>query len=184
MPGIDGFDTCGVPTVAGHLALQLSASADFGKSGSGERRGTDGTSEHIYAIIGPETDEESELVTQITNVYQLPIMGFSADSGVLSNSYSYPNYLRVIPPAQMQATTMVEMMFREGWRYMHVLYSDNIFGLYGSGTVQSVGMSVSLMEMCINKNWARTVRSQVQTLGVKLHFACLSLSLHLLPQEV
>ena len=32
--GMEGFDTCGVPDIAGHLALQLSATADFGNSGS------------------------------------------------------------------------------------------------------------------------------------------------------
>ncbi|XP_072050832.1 uncharacterized protein [Amphiura filiformis] len=139
--GIDGFDTCGIPTKAGHLALQFSASADFGKSGSGERRGQNGLSEHIYAVIGPETDDESEIVSQITNVYELPIMGFSADSGALSNLYTYPNFARVIPPSQSQASAMVEMMFRQGWRYMHVLKSDSNFGLYGANTIESVGMS-------------------------------------------
>ena len=142
--GIEGFDTCGVPDIAGHTALQFSATAEFGRSGSGERRGSDGASEHIYAVVGPETDEESKTVSQIVNVYELPVMGFAADSGALSNRVTYPNIARVVPSSQIQASAMVEMMYREGFKYMNVLFSDNEFGLYGSNTMHSVGSGVSL----------------------------------------
>lgn len=66
--GMNAFDTCANPNRAGHQALQMISKVQFGLSGSGQGPSTEGLLQHLYGIIGPNGDEECELVNGVLNV--------------------------------------------------------------------------------------------------------------------
>ena len=74
--GMDGFDTCSSPELAGHYALQVVSMAQFGQSGSGQRPGAQGLLEHVYGFVGPNGDEECKLVNGVLNVSRDQIGSF------------------------------------------------------------------------------------------------------------
>ena len=66
--GMDGFDTCASPRLAGEQVLRVISEAQFEQSGSGQRPNAQGELEHVYGFVGPNSGEECELVNGVLNV--------------------------------------------------------------------------------------------------------------------
>ncbi|XP_072024743.1 uncharacterized protein [Amphiura filiformis] len=129
--GMDGLDTCGNTKRAGSQALQLIANADFKQSGSGEREGAKGNAEHLFAVVGPERDDECVQVSEVLKVYHVPVVAYAAASATLSNSYFYPNFARVIAPATNQYAALLGAIFTNGWDYIQAIHSTSQYGYNG-----------------------------------------------------
>lgn len=126
--GMDGLDTCGKPQLAGHQALQLIANADFQYSGSGQREGAKGTDEHIFAVVGPDGDDECVKVSDVLQTYQMPMVAYAAGSATLSNTYFYPNFARVIAPSTNQIAALIGALHARGWDYVQAIHSTSTYG--------------------------------------------------------
>ncbi|XP_022079446.1 uncharacterized protein LOC110973163 [Acanthaster planci] len=142
--GMDGFDTCGHPDRAGHQALQLVSQSQFGQSGSGQRPKPGGLLEHVYGIIGPNGDEECQLVNGVLNVYDTPMISYAATAQTLSNSAVYTNFARTVFPDSTAGYALLQAMLAKGWRYAQALNSNTASGRLLSAVLQQTGTRIGV----------------------------------------
>ena len=109
----------------------------------------------VIGIVGPPSSASSILVTKITRPYQVPIVSHWATSNELSNKARFPFFLRTVPPDQLAAGAIVDMLLRFGWDYIVVIYSVDSYGIHGARELISqaeesgicIAMSAPLSEL-------------------------------------
>ena len=109
----------------------------------------------VIGIVGPGSSAKSIFVTKITRPYQVPIVSYWATSNELSNKARFPFFLRTVPPDQLQAGVIVDMLLRFGWDYIVVIYSVDSYGIHGARELISqaeesgicIAMSAPLSEL-------------------------------------
>ena len=86
----------------------------------------------VIGIVGPETSNMGILVSKITRPYQVPTISHWATSNELSNKNRFPFFLRTVPPDQLQAGVIVDLLLHFGWEYIAVIYSVDSYGIHGA----------------------------------------------------
>lgn len=141
--GMEGIDTCGIQGRAGHLALQLLSKADFKNSGSGERQGARGNAEHLYAVVGPDGDDECKEVSEVLQTYDVPMVAYAAGGADLSNSYFYPNFARTLAPSTNQIAALLGAIYTSGWFYIQAIYASTRDGQTAVNVLRQTAPQVS-----------------------------------------
>ncbi|XP_077999772.1 uncharacterized protein LOC144452544 [Glandiceps talaboti] len=135
--GMEAIDSCYSPEVASHETLRFLSTAEFGSSGSGERMSADtGNTEYIYGVIGGADNDVCKAVSEILQVYTVPEISYQATATALSNTWTYPNFLRTVPPSTIQIAAIVQVMAKVGWTYIQAVFSDNSFGWDGASVLR------------------------------------------------
>ncbi|XP_059076346.1 glutamate receptor 2.7-like [Cryptomeria japonica] len=86
------------------------------------------------AIIGPQTSQVAEFVSDVGDAANVPIVSFSATSPLLSNS-RFPYFVRMAHSDALQMKAIAALVRLYGWRRIVVVYPDNDFGF---GAVNSL----------------------------------------------
>ena len=109
----------------------------------------------LVGIVGPETSAISVIVSKITQIYQIPLVSHWATSNELSNKARFPFFLRTVPPDQLQAGVIVDLLLHFGWDYIAVVYTVDSYGIHGTHELVSqaenngicIAMSAPLSEL-------------------------------------
>ncbi|XP_033628897.1 metabotropic glutamate receptor 8-like [Asterias rubens] len=109
----------------------------------------------LVGIVGPESSAMSVFVSKIAQTYRVPVVSYWATSNELSNKARFPYFMRSVPPDQLQAGAIVELLLNFGWDYIAVIYTVDSYGIHGAREVVSqaerknicIAMSAPLSEL-------------------------------------
>ncbi|XP_032218264.2 extracellular calcium-sensing receptor [Nematostella vectensis] len=82
----------------------------------------------LISVLGAGRSELSVVVNTILSLYDIPQLGYTSSSGVLSDKSRYKTFLRVVPPDTKQAKTLVKLVAHFGWNYISLVSSDDQYG--------------------------------------------------------
>lgn len=85
----------------------------------------------VSAIIGPVTSGNTVPAASLLGLYNIPLIGFSASSSLLSDKSRFKSFLRTIPSDKYQAMAMASLVKRFGWNYVFFIASDDEYGRQG-----------------------------------------------------
>ena len=90
----------------------------------------------IIGFIGPASSSTVGHVFDILSFDQnYPIISYSATSVRFDNKARYPSFFRVIPPDDVQARLIVDLMVKYSWTYIGVVGQDDDYGRNGIGAL-------------------------------------------------
>ncbi|XP_041349145.1 uncharacterized protein LOC121368478 [Gigantopelta aegis] len=133
------LDTCNQPMRLGQDMYSLLSGTAMCNSGS---VGQVIAPKTIVSVI-PFSSHNSILLSGMLSPLKVTMISPAATSVELSNKHFHPYFLRTVPPDNIQAVLMLEVLRSFGWTYATVMYSDSIYGrsavnaLLGSANTQA-----------------------------------------------
>ena len=82
-------------------------------------------------IIGAAGSRVSVPVASLVRLFTTPQVSYASSSALLSNRDRYGFFHRTIPPDNLQARAMIDMMLHFNWTYVSTVYSVNTYGQPG-----------------------------------------------------
>eukprot|EP00112_Aurelia_sp_Birch-Aquarium-sp1_P005313 Seg1600.4 transcript_id=Seg1600.4/GoldUCD/mRNA.D3Y31 product="Metabotropic glutamate receptor 8" protein_id=Seg1600.4/GoldUCD/D3Y31 len=82
-------------------------------------------------IVGPPTSDEAILASILFGTYNLSVISFSATSVELNDAEKYQHFYRTVPPDDLQAHAMLEILKHYKWKYISTVNSHGNFGQRG-----------------------------------------------------
>ena len=76
----------------------------------------------------PKSSANAIPVAEILSPYKLTTLSPSATSVKLSNKEVYPYFLRTVPPDNIQARVMANILHQMQWTYVSLVYSEDAYG--------------------------------------------------------
>ncbi|XP_064606449.1 uncharacterized protein LOC135471244 isoform X2 [Liolophura sinensis] len=90
----------------------------------------------VVAVIGPEPSSVALPQAQCFSRLNLPQVSYAASSPDLDDRFLYPFFLRTVPSDEVQADLMVKVIKAMGWKYINIVYTNNIYGKTGMKKIQ------------------------------------------------
>ncbi|XP_071496679.1 uncharacterized protein [Diadema antillarum] len=157
--GVDAFDTCSNALQAGLASQRFITSAEFGKSGFGERITDDGQQELVYGVIGPSSDQELITTNRVLSLYEVPIISYESSSSTLSSSTNYPNVARVTAVNYADTIPLARALAEGGFKYVQVVYTSSyssassVFNSIGNQHNLCVSQALRVSETSTQADW-------------------------------
>lgn len=137
--GLDIRDTCWYPPVALEQSIDFirnslahldstSRATNASASGSVEAKSelpecVREVGKPIASLIGPAASSVSIQVQNLLQLFKIPQIGYSATSMDLSKKEEYGYFLRVVPPDNLQAQVLKDVVLYYKWKYLSLLNS-------------------------------------------------------------
>ena len=130
--GYDIRDTCSIENIGLDEAVDLvitNSQIDIQSCRSGimtndSLRGSAPTS----GIVGAASSRVSVPVASLVRLFTTPQVSYASSSAILSNRDRYEYFYRTIPPDNLQARAMIDIMLHFNWTYVSTIYSRNPYG--------------------------------------------------------
>ena len=100
-------------------------------------------------IVGATASRVSIPVAALGRLFQMPQVSYASSSPVLSNRDRYSYFYRTIPPDNIQAKVMVDIMLWFNWTHISTVYSNDAYGQPGIAELQKLA---EVNEICIDIN--------------------------------
>ena len=131
LPGVnltfDIRDTCSTPNIALERALEFAYTNDVSC--------TNRTTLAVSGIVGASVSISSDLVARMLRLFQLPQISPASTVAAFSDKSQYDFFFRTIPSDSFEARAMADLIVHFNWTYIHVLYSDDIYGREGKNSL-------------------------------------------------
>ena len=98
-------------------------------------------------IVGAAASRVSVPVASLVRLFTTPQISYASSTALLSNRDRYEYFLRTIPPDNLQARAMVDLMLHFDWTYVSTIYSLNPYGEPGINEFQELAAA---MGICID----------------------------------
>jgi hypothetical protein len=85
----------------------------------------------IIAFIGPGGSSATINVQNLLRLYNIPQVGYSATSTYLSNKRMYRTFIRVVPSDYLQVKTMIDIVLKFNWTFVHAVFTVGSYGQAG-----------------------------------------------------
>ncbi|GLJ24212.1 hypothetical protein SUGI_0461620 [Cryptomeria japonica] len=115
------------PQLLNAMRLLLHVRDAQGDSLRGASAAVDLLREEAVAIIGPQTSQVAEFVSDVGDAGHVPIVSFSATSPLLSSS-RFPYFVRMARSDASQMKAIAALVQYYGWRRIVAVYPNNDFG--------------------------------------------------------
>lgn len=119
--GYDMRDTCS------HSSYALRQSLDFLNIDAINSRDYN----YTVGVVGAASSGISIAVTDLLNLFEVPMVSYASTSAELSDSGRYPSFYRTLPPDRFQARAMVDIVKNLNWSYVHTVHSTGAYGRDG-----------------------------------------------------
>ena len=144
--GYDIRDTCGSENVGLDETVDLvitSSQLDIESCSSNRVTRNDSTSADFMdaptsVIVGAASSRVSVPVASLVRLFTTPQISYASSSAILSNRDRYEYFHRTVPPDNLQAEAMIDVMLRFNWTYISTIYSRNPYGTPGIDAVHSL----------------------------------------------
>ena len=94
-------------------------------------------SDVIIGFIGPASSSTVGHVFDLLSFdHNFPMISYSATSVRFDSKTRYPSFFRVIPPDNVQAQLIVDLMVRYNWTYIGVIAQDDDYGRNGMSALK------------------------------------------------
>ena len=129
-------------------SCQSAASISMGKNG------TDDSTSFVLpsptvGLVGAASSQVSVPVASLARLFQMPQVSYASSSAILSNRDRYGFFYRTIPPDNLQARAMIDILLRFNWTYVSTIYSRNPYGEPGIDEFQRLANKDGI---CIDLN--------------------------------
>ncbi|XP_028400072.1 metabotropic glutamate receptor-like [Dendronephthya gigantea] len=120
--GITAFDSC----LNGITALKYTLEHFVLKEYAGKL-----SKYPIVGLVGPPKSEEAVYTAKVLDVFEIPVISYSATSEKLSDKKQFKYFSRTVPSDVSQAKAIVDFFRYFNWTYVNAVYSDDWYGTYG-----------------------------------------------------
>ena len=79
-------------------------------------------------LVGAASSQVSVPVASLARLFQIPQVSYASSSAILSNRDRYGFFHRTIPPDNLQARAMIDILLRFRWTFVSTIYSRNPYG--------------------------------------------------------
>lgn len=134
--GYDIRDTCNSETVGLDEAFDL-LTIGTGYSGGSDMIAQVANETSPYetiltsGIVGAAGSAISVPVASLSRLFRIPQVSYASSSALLTDRLRYEYFQRTIPPDDLQASAMVDILLHFGWNYVSILFSQNTYGQPG-----------------------------------------------------
>lgn len=133
--GVKAFDTCGSETAALDRAVKAFVLGGGRNSYAGTGSFNAGVcTEHarpVLGVIGPGFSYEAEQITPFLNLFEIPLISYSATSPKLSDKSKYEYFSRTASSDYFLTQAITDLLVHFNWTYVSVVYSDETYGRNG-----------------------------------------------------
>ena len=158
--GYDIRDTCYSTNIGLDEALDLIIAGeriDFESCGDRELEGASGYGGNAAAapaaltvgIVGALSSRVSVPVASLGRLFRIPQISYGSTSPFLSNRNQHSYFYRTIPPDDLQAKAMVELMLYFNWTHISTIYSNDAYGQPGIAELHTLAAESGI---CIDLN--------------------------------
>lgn len=122
-------DTCTLENIGLDETLELVFNTDDSSVCVPAASGYD---EAVQAIIGPTTSHVATAVAGFLRLFNVPQVSYSASSPALGDRNRYSYFYRTIPPDDLQAQAMIDLILKLDWSLVNVIHSNDEYGEAGT----------------------------------------------------
>lgn len=135
-----GFDSCGSPQrVTREVGNLVSGTVDYRLRYSSQKL-------TLFGAIGGATSDTTDTISTILSVQGINQISYAATATQFSDPSRYPFLLRTVPSDLDQVQVFVDILEAYDWRYVSVVYSDDI---YGNDLTQIFSERMVSSEICV-----------------------------------
>ncbi|XP_028404962.1 extracellular calcium-sensing receptor-like [Dendronephthya gigantea] len=98
----------------------------------------------VTAVIGPATSGSSVPSASLLGLYNIPQVGYSASSKILSDKSRFKSFLRTIPSDKYQAEAIASFVKYFGWNYVFFIGSDDEYGRQGLASFKTAARKLKV----------------------------------------
>ena len=135
-----GLDEAADLIIAGSADLNLESCTDIGATNATLR-------EITLGIVGTLSSRVSRPVASLTRLFKVPQISPAATSPSLSNRDLYTYFYRTIPPDNLQAEAMVDLLSYFNWTHFSTVYSNDAYGKDG---IEQLHKLAAERDMCVD----------------------------------
>ena len=125
--GVKAFDTCGDRTSALNSAVKefvLGNNWDSNEHSLQPER-------PVIGVVGPAYSSEAVHITPFMNIFEIPLISYSATSAKLSDKDEYEFFSRTVTSDDFQVPAIIDLLVYFNWTYVSVLYTEEAYGIAG-----------------------------------------------------
>ena len=100
--------------------------------------GSTNTSLLTVGIVGAAASRVSIPVAGLGRLFQVPQVSYSSTSPILSNRETYSYFYRTVPPDNLQAKAMIDLVLHFNWTQISILYVGDSYGQPGARELQNL----------------------------------------------
>ncbi len=135
--GYDIRDTCNSENIGLDETIDLiitGSKLDLQSCPSATNMGSNNTVDNVIinpptsGIVGAAASRVSVPVASLVRLFQTPQISYASSSAILSNRDRYKFFYRTIPPDDLQARAMLDILLTFNWTYVSTIYSQNPYG--------------------------------------------------------
>ena len=89
-------------------------------------------------IVGAAASRVSIPVAGLGRLFQVPQVSYSSTSPILSNRETYSYFYRTVPPDNLQAKAMIDLVLYFNWTQISILYVGDSYGQPGARELQNL----------------------------------------------
>ena len=157
--GYDIRDTCNSENIGLDESIDLiitGSQLDIESCQSAARMGLNASdsveflqSSPTVGIVGAASSQVSVPVASLARLFRTPQVSYASSSAILSNRDRYGFFYRTIPPDNLQARAMIDILLRFKWTFVSTIYSSNPYGEPGINEFQRLA---AVDNICIDLN--------------------------------
>ncbi|XP_064597906.1 uncharacterized protein LOC135464409 [Liolophura sinensis] len=160
--GFVAYDTCSKPHMAAESLRHLLSRVDDRYVNSS----CSNTSELIFGIAGPSTSDDAIAMSRILaaeNTHnRLVQISHSASATVMTSSDSFSNTYSLVPPDDLQAKAVIELLKQLEWNYVALMHTDDTYGVNGAADIKKLANASGICLAFVEKLSAIRDTAQVQ----------------------
>ena len=129
--GYDIRDSCQSENIALDESVGLvftNTDAESGTCRPLEASGNDSIQIPVAATIGPLESFVTIPVASFFRLFKMPQVSYASTSTVLSNRNQYGYFFRTLPPDDLQAKAIIDIILHHNWDHVSTIYTNNLFG--------------------------------------------------------
>lgn len=124
--GVKAYDTCASKTAALDRAVKEFV---LGRTWNSSTEPCNHHAHPVIGVIGPGYSFEAVHVTPFLELFEIPLISFSATSPQLSDKSKFEYFSRTIPPDTYQMKAIIDLLVFYNWTYVSLLYTDESYGI-------------------------------------------------------
>ena len=94
--------------------------------------------ENIIGFVGPASSSTSNHLMKLLSYKPMPVISYSATSTRFDDKEIYPLFMRTIPPDNLQAKMILDILLRFHWTHVSIIANDNEYGRMGMQELQKL----------------------------------------------
>ncbi|GAB1608013.1 Metabotropic glutamate receptor 3, partial [Argonauta hians] len=145
------MDTCSLPMTIGPDVYSLLTGNSICPNPQGHTAGSNGMVVPPNSILAflPKSSSNALPVATMLRQYDSLTLSPSASTTKLDDRFLYPRFLRTVPPDNLQARAIIDVLKKMQWTYVSGVYSNNE---YGTGAMKTfLEVATSDQAICVTK---------------------------------